>query len=214
LSFLYFIGRTLYSHTHTCALQVLNAYILIAARTKISVEEGVNRLTAMLETDPDYAPSLQALATAYMVQKQSPKARNLVKRMQKLPFDTELTDHWVQAHLLMSDIQIESGKYDQAVDALNAVLALDSSCARAYEYLGAIAEREVRYAEAAELYERAWKYENESSAPVGFKLAFNYLKAGRYVSAIDVCHKILKQFPDYPKIKSDVLDKARALLRA
>lgn len=193
---------------------MLDAYIFIATRTKTSVDEAVNQLTAILEGNPDYAPALQALATAYMVQKQAPKARNLVKRLLKLPFDSELTDEWVSAHLLMADIHIESGKYDQAAESLNAVLTLDASCARAYEYLGAIAEREVRYAEAAELYERAWKYENEASAPVGYKLAFNYLKASRFVQAIDVCQKILKQFPDYPKLKSEVLDKARAMLRS
>jgi len=54
---------------------------------------------------------------------------------------------------------------------------------------------------------------NESSASVGFKLAFNYLKAKRYVEAIDVCHKVLQKYPTYPKIRKDILDKARAALR-
>ena len=36
-------------------------------------------------------------------------------------------------------------------------IALDASCARAFEYLGSIAEREVRYAEAADNYEKAWR---------------------------------------------------------
>ena len=32
-------------------------------------------------------------------------------------------------------------------------------------------------------------------AQVGYKLAFNYLKAKRYVEAVDVCHKVIKAFP-------------------
>jgi tetratricopeptide repeat protein 21B len=36
---------------------------------------------------------------------------------------------------------------------------------------------------------------------VGFKLGFNYLKAKRYVEAIDICHQVLDKFPNYPKIK-------------
>jgi tetratricopeptide repeat protein 21B len=60
---------------------------------------------------------------------------------------------------------------------------------------------------------QAWKYENQTSARVGFKLAFNYLKAERYVDAVDVCHKVLQQYPDYPRMKKDILDKARAGLR-
>ena len=37
--------------------------------------------------------------------------------------------------------------------------------------------------------------------------------ADRYVDAINVCHKVLKQFPDYPRMRKDILDKARANLR-
>jgi tetratricopeptide repeat protein 21B len=48
---------------------------------------------------------------------------------------------------------------------------------------------------------------------VGYKLAFNYLKAKRHVEAIHICHVVLELFPDYPKIRKEVLDKARAALR-
>lgn len=48
---------------------------------------------------------------------------------------------------------------------------------------------------------------------VGYKLAFNYLKAKRFVDAVDVCHKVIKAFPDYPKIRKDILEKARIGLR-
>lgn len=30
----------------------------------------------------------------------------------------------------------------------------------------------------------------------------------RYVDAIGVCHKVIKAFPDYPKIRKDILEKA------
>lgn len=75
----------------------------------------------------------------------------------------------------------------------------------------------------------------------GYKLAFNYLKAKRHVDAIDVCHKVrhswmftvedlqnnfapmshvcfhlqvLAAHPNYPRIRKDILDKARAALRS
>lgn len=48
---------------------------------------------------------------------------------------------------------------------------------------------------------------------VGFKLAFNHLKAKWYVGAIDVCHQVLQKHPDYPKIRKEILDKARVALR-
>lgn len=49
---------------------------------------------------------------------------------------------------------------------------------------------------------------------VGFKLAFNYLKAKWYVDAIDVCHQVLDKHPNYPRIRKEILDKARASIRA
>jgi tetratricopeptide repeat protein 21B len=51
------------------------------------------------------------------------------------------------------------------------------------------------------------------SASVGFKLAFNYLKAKRFVDAIDICHRVLEIDPTYPKIRKEILDKARQSLR-
>ena len=69
------------------------------------------------------------------------------------------------------------------------------------------------YKDAASHYEKAWTFENEASAAVGYKLSFNYLKAKKYVEAIDVCHKVLEHFPDYKGIRKDVLEKARQALR-
>ena len=66
--------------------------------------------------------------------------------------------------------------------------------------------------DAAEHYENAWKYDQQSPA-VGYKLAFNYMKAARFVDAVDVCHKVLKAHPEYPKMRQDILEKARSNLR-
>lgn len=62
-------------------------------------------------------------------------------------------------------------------------------------------------------YEKAWEFDCESSAPVGYKLAFNYLKAKEFIKAIDVCYKVLAKYPKYPKIRSDILERAQYFLR-
>ncbi|XP_039211194.1 tetratricopeptide repeat protein 21A isoform X4 [Crotalus tigris] len=85
----------------------------------------------------------------------------------------------------------------------------NESCAKAYECLGFIAEKENAYKDATMNYELAWKYSNQANPAVGFKLAFNYLKDKKYVEAIDVCHDVLKAYPDYPKIKEEILEKAQ-----
>ena len=51
-------------------------------------------------------------------------------------------------------------------------------------------------------------------SPAGYRLAFNYLRAHRYVDAMLVCHKILEDYPHYPKIQREILDKARASVKS
>jgi tetratricopeptide (TPR) repeat protein len=74
-------------------------------------------------------------------------------------------------------------------------------------------EKEASYHNAAECYEKAWNLGHATNAAVGFKLSFNYLKSGRAVEAIAVCNTVLKQYPAYPKIREEILEKAYALLR-
>lgn len=56
--------------------------------------------------------------------------------------------------------------------------------------MGFIMEKENSYADAAAHYENAWSFASEADPAVGYKLAFNYLKAHRNVDAIDICHKV------------------------
>nr|XP_021326718.1 tetratricopeptide repeat protein 21B-like [Danio rerio] len=80
--------------------------------------------------------------------------------------------------------------------------------------MGYIMEKEQSFRDAAMNYEMAWKYSNQTNPTIGYKLAFNYLKAKRHVDAIDVCHKVLDAHPNYPRIRKDILDKARSALRS
>jgi tetratricopeptide repeat protein 21B len=95
----------------------------------------------------------------------------------------------------------------------NRCLKYNKSCSRAWELLGSIAEREQAYKDAANHYEHAWKLATQADQAVGYKLAFNYMKAGRLVDAITVSQAVLKTDPQYPKIRQDVLDKARMALK-
>ena len=48
---------------------------------------------------------------------------------------------------------------------------------------------------------------------VGYRLAFNYMKAKRFTDAIDVCHEVLEKNPAYPKIRKEILEKSRENIR-
>jgi tetratricopeptide repeat protein 21B len=54
---------------------------------------------------------------------------------------------------------------------------------------------------------------NRKNAGVGYRLSFNYLKANRFVDAIDIGKEVMKVQPAMSKIKVDIINKARESLR-
>jgi len=193
--------------------RVLKAYAMMATRQKPGIERAFHILATLLEEDQDHVPALLAMSTGFMMLKQSPKARNNLKRIIKMPFHEKESAEFERAWLMLAEVYMESGKYDQAQDLCKKCIAFNKSCVRAYDTLGQIYEKEASYSDAADHYANSWKYSGESDPMVGYKLAFQYLKAKRFVEAIDVCHKVLAIVPDYAKMREDILNKARAALR-
>ncbi|XP_068186204.1 tetratricopeptide repeat protein 21B [Antennarius striatus] len=194
-------------------LRILENYCVLATKQKANVEKALGVFTEIANNEKDHVPALLAMATAYMMLKQTPRARNQLKRIAKMNWSIIDADEFEKSWLLLADIYIHSGKYDLAGDLLKRCLNHNKSCCKAYEYLGYIMEKEQTFRDAALNYELAWKYGNRTNPTIGYKLAFNYLKAKRHVDAIDVCHKVLDAHPNYPRMKKDILDKARAALR-
>ncbi|KAJ3065894.1 Tetratricopeptide repeat protein 21B [Podochytrium sp. JEL0797] len=197
----------------TIRTQILECHAWMATKQKAEIERALTHFTQILQEEADHVPSLLGIAVAYMLLKQPPRARNQLKRIVKMDWSVQYADDFERAWLLLADIHIQGGKYDLATDLLKRCLSQNKSCSKAFEYLGYIMEKEASYTDAADSYTSAWKLERESNASIGFKLAFNYLKAKKYVEAIGISHKVLKMYPDYPKIRKEILDKARGLLR-
>ncbi|KAG7464116.1 hypothetical protein MATL_G00183890 [Megalops atlanticus] len=195
-------------------LRIMENYCLLATKQKANVEKALNVFTEIVNNEKDHVPALLGMATAYMILKQTPRARNQLKRISKMNWSDIDADEFEKSWLLLADIYIQSGKYDMAGELLKRCLRHNKSCCKAYEYMGYIMEKEQSYRDAALNYEMAWKYGNQTNPMIGYKLAFNYLKAKRHVDAIDVCHKVLDAHPNYPKMRKDILDKARAALRS
>ena len=74
--------------------------------------------------------------------------------------------------------------FAQASDLLGQCLRYNASCGKAEELIGLIKEKENDYEESSEHYEAAWRLSNKASASIGFRLALNYLKAGKLVDCI------------------------------
>ncbi|XP_077175955.1 tetratricopeptide repeat protein 21B [Paroedura picta] len=194
-------------------LRIMENYCLMATKQKPNVERALNAFTEVVVAEKDHVPALLGMATAHMILKQTPRARNQLKRISKMNWNPVDAEEFEKSWLLLADIYIQSSKYDMASELLKRCLHHNRSCCKAYEYMGYIMEKEQAYKDAAVNYEMAWKYGNQTSPTIGYKLAFNYLKAKRYVDAINICHKVLAAHPNYPKIKKEILDKARTSLR-
>jgi tetratricopeptide (TPR) repeat protein len=202
------VGRS-----NSLRIQILHCQIMMASKQKNEIEKAINIQTDVLTTERDYIPAIYGTAVGFMLLKQTPRARNQLKRLSKNEWNSEFGDELEKSWLLLADIYIQGGKYDLAMELLKKVTSVNQSCSKAWEYLGLIMEKEQAYKDAAENYAKCWALEKNTNPTIGFKLAFNYLKAKRFTDAIDISHLVLHSYPDYPKIKVDILDKARNNLR-
>ena len=100
----------------------------------------------------------------------------------------------------MADYFISVNKYDLAEAELKKVLKHNASNVKAEELMGLIKEKERAFVDAAMHYEKAFEMSSRKNEAVGFRLAFNYLKAERLIDCIDVSKEVLKVNPNFPGI--------------
>lgn len=98
------------------------------------------------------------MATAYTLLKQTQRAKNQLKRVNKAAWNFEDAEYLERCWLLLADYYIQSNKYEIARELINKVITYNKSCNKAYEYLGQIDEKEQHYKEAVQHYDQAWKY--------------------------------------------------------
>nr|CEL65921.1 TPA: TPR Domain containing protein, putative [Neospora caninum Liverpool] len=177
----------------------------------------------------DDVPLLLAAAETLLVMRQTSKARVHLKRiyeLAKVGIDPIAEAETERASLLLAELHIQAGKTDNAIPLITLVTNRNKECARAWELLGMCAEKRGQYEQSADHYGKkkerhvgsivpaqAWKLGNERNLTVGYRLADTLLKAKQPVKAITACHAVLRQKPDFLKIRKEVLDKARRCLR-
>uniref|UniRef100_A0A915HV85 Tetratricopeptide repeat protein n=1 Tax=Romanomermis culicivorax TaxID=13658 RepID=A0A915HV85_ROMCU len=192
----------------------------MSTKDKQNIENALNNLLRMdgqtnnnENSDVSNVGAILGIARAHMMLKQTPKAKAQLKKVLGRSWSFEDADYLEQCWLLLADLYINQLKYDVATELLQTCLKHNASCVKSMEFLGYIREKEQKWIEATAYYEKAWLLTKMKNPTIGYKLAFNQLKSKRFIDAIDICHTVLKQYPNYPKIKRDVLDKARANLR-
>ena len=205
--------HTMYGNDKPHKLHILESYILLASKNSKKQEKAVERCMDVLNVDNSYVPALLCLANANHLLHQPAKARNYLKRISKMKFNLFYVDEFEQSYLLLAEMYVELGKFEIATELCKKTLHVNKSNGKAWEILGSINEREAAYRDASDNYEQAWYNCGQSNVNIGFKLAYNYLKCKKFVEAIDICHAILKLNPDMPKVRKEILSKARDGLR-
>jgi tetratricopeptide repeat protein 21B len=153
------------------------------------------------------------MAVGFLLLKDQKRAINQLKIVSKMSWTPLFSNEIEKCWMLLADIYIQESKYDKASALLKKVIEVNRSCTKAFEYMGYINEKENNYFDAADNYAQCWTLQRNSNPSIGFKLAFNRLKNKNYIGAIDICHEVLQNYPDYPKIRSEIMDKARSLIR-
>ena len=59
-----------------------------------AMEAVAQQLVDVLEADKEFAPAMLALAAMFMLQEQGQKARNMLKRIAKMPYAADQVRHW------------------------------------------------------------------------------------------------------------------------
>ncbi|CEO96137.1 hypothetical protein PBRA_004827 [Plasmodiophora brassicae] len=194
-------------------LHTLQAYATIASGNVEQINALVPELVAAVQANRDFVPGYLALAHAFVTLKEPPKARNQLKIVANMTPSVKYMDVFEKAWLMLADIYMRAGAADLAQKLCRRCLEHNRSSGRAWELLGEITDVEGSFSDAAQYLENAWQCQHETSSAVGYKLAFSYLKAKRYIEAIEVAHKVLKKNPECTQLKTDVIDKCRLCLR-
>lgn len=199
----------------TLNYKLLDNFIILAMKQKHLAEQALQSISNIAGQDEyrDHVGPILGLATAYVMLKQSQRAKNQLKRVAKNAWSFEDAEYLERCWLLLADQYLQAGKLDMASELLTRVLEHNRSCVKAWEMCGLISEKEAVPKVAAGHYEKAWKFSGKSKQAIGYRLAYNFMKAKRYPDAIDVCQQVLKINPAFLAIKKDILDKSRNNLK-
>ncbi|XP_046391461.1 tetratricopeptide repeat protein 21B-like [Ischnura elegans] len=201
---------------HKLHCHLMEIMALLASREKQNIDLAIKELSAMASTSDskvDHVGITLGLATAHIIQRQGSRARNHLKRIARNQWNPEDADNLERVWLLLAEHYCQSGKNESAAELLHRTLQHNKSCVKALELLGQVMEKAQSYNDAAASYESAWKMGMKVNLPVGYKLAQCHMKAKRYAEAIDVCHEVLKNFPNESRLRKEILEKCRLSLR-
>uniref|UniRef100_A0A1I7TW51 TPR_REGION domain-containing protein n=1 Tax=Caenorhabditis tropicalis TaxID=1561998 RepID=A0A1I7TW51_9PELO len=209
--------ESLSKHAVTDRFLIAKNFIKMHTTDKGSIQSAVEEFSRMAfnadRTQVISVGALYGVAKGHILLKQVPKAKTVLKMVIGRSWNFDDSDYLERCWLLLADIYIQQNKNDQAINFLELVFKNNCNCLKAFELYGLMKEKEQKYVEAYKMYEKAFMATKERNPQFGYKLAFTYLKARRLFACIETCQKVLDLNPQYPKIKKEIMDKAKAQIR-
>ncbi|PAV84205.1 hypothetical protein WR25_06129 isoform F [Diploscapter pachys] len=149
---------------------LMENFIMVASRNKNDINVALNNLLSMIgpEDSVQNVGALLGAARAYLLQKQVPKAKAILKRVISHPWSIANADYLEKCWLLLTDLYISQSKPEQAAGVLRTILQHNQSSLKAYEYFGYLKEKEQKFDEAVVYYEEAWKLCKRRMPAIGF----------------------------------------------
>jgi len=195
-------------------LEILQTRFNLVMKSKeLTISNAIRAFQAIIDKDKEQVSAYFGLANAYMMESSVNKARNTLKRMAKIPYNIEFGDDFERCYLHLAESYILRDKFDLAVDLCKRCLVFNKSCSPAWETIGDIMGKQYDFESASECYEKCWDIETSISASIGYKLAYSYMKGDHTIASLGICQKVLKEFPDFNKIKVDIMTKCVSELR-
>ncbi|CAI2348333.1 unnamed protein product [Caenorhabditis sp. 36 PRJEB53466] len=196
--------------------ELAEAFIQLHTTNKDDIQKALDTFSKMAYDADQKIRSVAAvygMAKAYMLLKQRPKAKALLKIVTTKLWTIDEASYLEKCWLMMAQIYIDQNKTENAQTFLDIALKHNVNSLKAYDLYGTMKEKEQKYVEAYKQYEKAFLATREKSPLFGYKLAFCYLKSKKLFMCIETCQKVLDENPHYPKIKKEIMDKARSLIR-
>lgn len=155
-------------------------------------------MKTLLAKNKEYVPALVVISLCKFLKKSAPEAKQYLSKVINVEFQLENAHYFERAWLMMADSHIATRDFESATKELQKVLKHNKSNVKAQEYMGLIKEKEKDHIGAALHYKSAFEMSNHKNAGVGYRLAFNYIKANRFTDTIDIGRQILKLYPNFP----------------
>jgi tetratricopeptide (TPR) repeat protein len=179
--------------------QIYETYVMILLKDPSMIEKSIENLQDILNKNNENIAAWVALAMANLILLKTNEVKTNLKIIEKASLNIKYYNEYERGLLIFAYLMMITENTKKAEEILNKIITeVNVSQIKAYDLLGMLKERDKKYQEASDNYEKAWEFSNKNSAHIGYKLAACYVNSKNSIKAINVCNEIKRKFKDYP----------------